>query len=166
MILPAVSIRFRRNSSRTTTPPPRCPPPPTTIRSPLTLQITATASRCAWISWNPPNRSGPAAIAGATRTSRRTASAASAAKILTNYEQYLGSQHPHPDAAPGERSALRLYAHLSTPSARSPPFKQCRTGSGDSGTESRRRLPPGASPRSPLTAMASAASATTPTGRT
>ena len=42
---------------------------------------TATASPCAWISWNRPSRSGPAAIAGATRINRPTDSAAWAARF-------------------------------------------------------------------------------------
>ena len=33
-------------------------------------------------------------------------------KILTNYEQYLGIEHAHIHAQPGERSAFRLHAVL------------------------------------------------------
>ena len=51
----------------------------------------ATASFCAWTSSNPPSRSGPAAIAGATRTSPSNGLTLDGTKILTNYEQYMGS---------------------------------------------------------------------------
>ncbi len=50
-----------------------------------------TASSCVWISSNPRNRNGLAAIAGALMLNPSRPSTSAGAKIAIGYEQYLGS---------------------------------------------------------------------------
>ena len=84
----------------------------TTTSASAARRSTKTSSFPVWTSSSPRNRSGPAGIAGATKTSPTPASRSTATKTITNFEQYMGSNTRTFYAEHGQRGPVRLYALL------------------------------------------------------